>query len=288
VTPQAEAQGAVRRFGSRTAVDAVDLRVSTGEIVGLLGANGAGKTTLIRLILGLLRLDAGEVRLFDSAPSMAARRGVGYVPQGLGLYEDLTVAENVAFAARAFGVATPGLDADLAIVADRPIRDLALGIRRRTAFAAALAHDPRLLILDEPTSGVDALGRAELWDTIRRAAEAGAGALVTTHYMDETQQCDRLVVMANGRVVASGTIAQVIGGAKAVRVDTERWQDAFSVLDDAGMPIALIGRSIRVPAGDPIEVHAALSTAGIAARTDVVPASLEEAFVLLTSSPRGA
>ena len=161
--PQASAHDVVCRFGRLTAVADVDLEVHAGEVVGLLGANGAGKTTLIRLLLGLLHPTSGAVRLFGRAPSRAGRLRLGYVPQGLGLWGDLSVQENLAFSARAFGSAVPALDPELEALRDTLVRDLPHGLRRRLAFAAALAHVPELLVLDEPTSGVDPAARARLW-----------------------------------------------------------------------------------------------------------------------------
>jgi ABC-2 type transport system ATP-binding protein len=292
VTLLAEARGATRRFGAFTAVDGVQLTVRPGEVVGLLGANGAGKTTLIRCLLGLLRVSDGAVALFGSPPSRATRARLGYVPQGLGLYEDLTVAENLDFSARAFAVrghseapaeALAG-DEELAAVRDRTVADLPLGLRRRVAFAAALAHRPDLLVLDEPTSGVDALGRALLWDTIRAVAEAGAGVLVTTHRMSEAEQCDRLVVMADGRVVAEGTTAEIVGGRSTVEVSAERWADAFTALDDAGLATALVGRALRVPGAAREQVDQVLRAAGVEAAVGLVPATLDETFVSLAQA----
>jgi ABC-2 type transport system ATP-binding protein len=289
-----QVNGVTQRFGSFTAVDRVSLTVEAGEVVGLLGANGAGKTTLIRCILGLLRPTSGVVRLFGRPPSRQTRSRLGYVPQGLGLYEDLTVAENLAFAARAFGRADgasgsasaaptgdAGPDPDVAAVADVLVGDLPLGLRRRVAFAAALGHHPDLLVLDEPTSGVDPLGRTRLWDTIRAAAEADAGVLVTTHHMSEAEQCDRLVVMAGGRVVAEGTMAAIIGDASTVQVSTPRWEDAFVALEEAGLPVALVGRALRVPGADRAQVAAVLDAARAEAELRLVPATFEETFVAL-------
>ncbi len=279
----AQTMAVTRRFGSQEAVSRVDLQVSPGEVVGLLGANGAGKTTLIRLALGLLRPTSGGVRLFELPPSRATRARIGYVPQGLGLYDDLTVAENLAFAARAFGhaVRRDRLDADLRTALGTLVRDLPLGLRRRVAFAAALAHDPELLVLDEPTSGVEPLARARLWETIRTAAENGAGVLVTTHHMSEASECDRLVVMVNGAVAAAGTVASIVGDLRTVAVDAERWEGAFAALDAAGLPVALVGRSLRVP-GAPIEgVDRVLRAAKVEARLEVEPATFDEAFVAI-------
>jgi ABC-2 type transport system ATP-binding protein len=273
--------GATRRFGELLAVDHVDLEVDAGEVVGLIGANGSGKTTLIRLLLGLLPPTAGRVRLFGEPPSRRTRARLGYLPQSLGLYEDLTVAENLAFSTAAFGVHDAALEGDLAAVRGVLVRDLPLGLRRRVAFALALGHHPALLVLDEPTSGVDPLQRARLWDTIRASAEGGAGVLVTTHHMSEAEQCDRLVVLASGRVAAEGTMDQVVDGTRAVEVRSGRWEEAFTALDAAGLPVSLVGRTLRVPGADPGAVGGLLADAGVDADLDEVPASFEEAFVVL-------
>jgi ABC-2 type transport system ATP-binding protein/ribosome-dependent ATPase len=279
----AEAVAATRRFADVTAVDAVDLRVGSGEVVGLLGANGAGKTTLIRMLLGLLAPTGGRLRLFGETPSMRTRWRTGYLPQGLGLYDDLTVRQNLAFVAGAFGLHDPpALPADLDAVRDDLVRDLSLGLRRRVAFCAALSHAPDLLVLDEPTSGVEPLAGARLWETIREAAEGGAGVLVTTHNMEESAQCDRLVVMVAGRVAASGTAADVIGDARSVEVRTDRWSAAFDALDAASIPVVLSGRTLRAIGGDTEAVEAALRNAGVEAEVGAVPATFEEAFVSLT------
>jgi ABC-2 type transport system ATP-binding protein len=279
----ATAEGATRRFGELLAVDGVDLEVDGGEVVGLIGANGSGKTTLIRLLLGLLPPTAGRVRLFGEPPSRRTRARLGYVPQSLGLYEDLTVAENLAFSTAAFGVHGVTLEGDLAAVRDVLVRDLPLGLRRRVAFAVALGHRPDLLVLDEPTSGVDPLQRARLWDTIRASAEGGAGVLVTTHHMSEAEQCDRLVVLASGRVAAEGTMDQVVDGTRAVEVRSDRWEEAFTALDAAGLPVSLVGRTLRVPGADPEAVGRLLAEAGLDAEVGMVPASFEEAFVVLAT-----
>jgi ABC-2 type transport system ATP-binding protein len=288
-TPLAETRAVTRRFGTFAAVDGAGLAVHRGEVVGLLGANGAGKTTVIRMLLGLLRPSAGDALLFGAPPSRAARRRLGYVPQGLGLWEDLTVAENLTFAAAAFGSSPPPLDAELAAAEGELVRDLPLGLRRRLAFASALAHRPELLVLDEPTSGVDPRARARLWDTVHEAASGGAGVLVTTHYLEEASQCDRLVIMAAGRVVAEGPEAAIVGDRRAVEVELTSdagdegvdWATAFGVLADAGLPVALHGRTLRVAGGDAARVHDALEARHVTAGLSLVPATLEETFVEL-------
>jgi ABC-2 type transport system ATP-binding protein len=279
--PLARASGAVCRFGDLVAVDHVDLAVQAGEVVGLLGANGAGKTTLIRLLLGLLRPTAGTVALFGEPPSRGTRRRLGYVPQTLGLYEDLSPADNLAFGHAVFG-GGHGLPGDLRAMAGVPVGQLPLGVQRRVAFAQALDHGPDLLVLDEPTSGVDPLARARLWETIRSAADAGAGALVTTHHMDEAAECDRLVVMAAGRVVADGTVGEIVGHATVAMVESEAWAEAFAALEAAGLPASLVGTSLRVPGASPADVERLLP-AGIPARVRSAPATLEERFFQLVA-----
>ncbi len=275
-----QARRLTRSFGSFTAVASVDMRVAAGEVVGLLGANGAGKTTLIRLVLGLLRPSGGSVRLFGAPPSRRTRTRVGYVPQSLGLYDDLSVGENWRFAAGAFHLADTRLPEELSPWRDVPVGDLPLGLARQVAFAVALAHRPELLVLDEPTSGVGPLGGARLWEQIRASAETGAGVLVTTHNMEEAEQCDRLVVMVDGRVAARGTVQELIGDRTVTEVRPSRWPQAFSWLEEHRCSVALHGTALRVdrPAD---EVAALLSAHDPRAEVREVAANLEEAFVAI-------
>jgi ABC-2 type transport system ATP-binding protein len=284
--PLAECADVTCRFGQFTAVRDVSIEVRPGEVVGLLGANGAGKTTLIRMLLGLQHASAGRVALLGQPPSRLTRSRIGYVPQGLGLYDDLTAAENMEFAAAVFGSHFPGLPADIAREAAVPVGLLPLGLQRRLAFAQALSHDPDVLILDEPTSGVDPLGRARLWDTIGRAATAGAGVLVSTHYMEEASECDRLIVMAAGEVVAEGTVAEIVGGARVTIVQTGDWASAFDRLATAGIPATLAGQTLRVPGASVADVAAALRAGDAetaAASMSQAPATLEERFFELAA-----
>lgn len=275
--------GLTRRFGDMTAVDNVDLTVEAGEVVGLLGANGAGKTTLVKVILGLLGPTSGAVDLLGAPPSRRARARVGYLPQGLGLYTDLTVAQQLRFTGRVYGyrpdtTTVPGDGGGV-------IGALPLGARRLAAFAVATGHRPQLLLLDEPTSGLDPLGRARLWEQVRDHADQGRGVLISTHHLSEAEQCDRLVIMAAGRVVATGPPDRIVAGRRVVAVRTDHWQDAFTALDDARLTVALDGRRLRVvdaPAG---RVASLLASAGVAAEADDVPATLEEVFVELARRP---
>jgi ABC-2 type transport system ATP-binding protein/ribosome-dependent ATPase len=280
----AETRRAVRRFGRFTAVAGVDLAVRPGEIVGLLGANGAGKTTLIRLLLGLLPPNEGVIRLFGEAPSIETRRRVGYVPQTLGLYAGLTVQENWDFTAAAFRSTSLPLPADISAWHGQLVGRLPLGAQRQVAFAVALSHRPELLVLDEPTSGVGPLGSARLWEGIRQAAAAGAGALVTTHNMEEAEQCDRLMIMADGKVAASGTAADITAGRSVAEVRSADWSRAFALLDDSKFSVQLHGTALRT-GGQAAEISALLSRAGISATVESVPANLEEAFVAVVAPP---
>ena len=274
-----------RTFGGFVAVDDVTMSVGTGEVVGLLGANGAGKTTLIRMLLGLIATTVGDVELLGGPPDRERRSHLGYVPQGLGLYGDLTVRENLAFSTHAYGTVPPDLPEALRKGADRLVAELPLGLQRQVAFLAALAHDPQVLVLDEPTSGVDALARAALWDTIHEQAEKGVGVLVTTHNMQEAGQCDRLLLMSQARLVAQGSEAEIIGSTTAVAVRTDDWARAFAVLNEAGQPVMLAGRDVRVADADADQVRAVLADAGVMAEVVGVPATIEERMMVLARAP---
>lgn len=275
------ATGVTRHFGNVVAVEDVDITVAEGEVVGLLGANGAGKTTLIRMLLGLLKPTAGTVRMFGQRLGLEQRRRIGYVPQDLGLYVDLTASENLAFRADVFGVAERAVQSLPDGSQDRLVGALSLGEQRLTAFEAATQHDPELFVLDEPTSGVSPLARSELWDLIRRRAEAGAAVLVSTHYMEEAEQADRLVVMAAGRIVAEGTVDDVVAGRTTVEVRTDRWADAFSTLDHDQRRISLAGTTVRVLAEPVDEIRQELTSAAIESECRLVPATLDETMVVL-------
>lgn len=276
----AEARGATMRFGQFAAVSKVDLTVGHGEILGLLGANGAGKTTLIRMLVGLLRPSGGSIRLFGAAPSLQARRRVGYVPQTLGLYGGLTVAENWSFTAAAFRNTGVPLPEGISGWHKQLAGELPLGAQRQVAFAIALAHRPEFLVLDEPTSGVGPLGSARLWEGIRAAADQGAGVLVTTHNLEEAEQCDRLVIMTDGAVVAKGTSDDITAGLKVCEVSANDWARAFALLDAARLPVESHGTTLRVGA-TPEAVRDALAPSSISFTIDEVPANLEEAFVAI-------
>ncbi|MGA3354967.1 MAG: ABC transporter ATP-binding protein [Acidimicrobiales bacterium] len=282
MTILAEARKASMTFGEFSAVDGVDLAVENGEIVGLLGANGAGKTTLIRLLLGLLNPSGGTVQLFGAAPTLSTRRRLGYVPQTLGLYADLTVEENWTFSTAAFHVSQAKIPERIAPWRTELVGALPLGTQRQAAFAIALSHQPELLVLDEPTSGVGPLASARLWQEVRQATEGGVGVLVTTHNMEEAEQCDRLVVMADGRVSVRGTAAEIVGDRTVAEVRSDDWRQAFVALEYGGFAVTAYGASLRV-VGTAAAASELLTRRGISAEVEAVPATLEEAFVAIVT-----
>jgi ABC-2 type transport system ATP-binding protein len=216
-----EAKALTRRFGGLTAVDRVDLRVCRGEIFGCLGPNGSGKSTLMRMLLGLLEPTAGEVRVLGCtipADAERLRPSVGYMTQRFSLYEDLSVRENLEFAAAIFGLPrrmqrdrVEAAIVDAGMERYRSMRAAALsgGWKQRLALAAATIHRPELLLLDEPTAGVDPQSRRRFWEKLFRLAAEGTTILVSTHYMDEAVRCHRLCMLRDGRRVAVGAPRQL-------------------------------------------------------------------------------
>ncbi len=201
-----------KHFGPIRAVDGLNLAVQAGEIYGLLGPNGSGKTTLIRLITGLLKPTSGSVTVLDQdMPNKAVLAQVGYMPQAKSLYDDLTIRENVAFFAEMCGGASRArVDEVVALIdlqdrADSLVRTLSSGMKQRTSLACALVHRPQLLLLDEPTVGVDPQLRATFWSYFRRLADEGVTLIVSSHVMDEAERCDRLGFMRQGRLLAEGS-----------------------------------------------------------------------------------
>jgi ABC-2 type transport system ATP-binding protein len=209
-----EAKGLTKLFGDFTAVDHVSFEVASGEVVGYLGPNGSGKTTTIRMLIGLLLPSAGSAKVlgFDAIhQSEQVRTRIGYMSQKFALYQELSVEENLTFYAGVYGVRGRGriqevLDLlDLTDFSKERINDLSTGWRQRVALATAIVHDPQLLFLDEPTSGVDPTARRAFWDLIYELVERGVTAFVTTHYMDEAEYCNRVGIMREGKLLAMDT-----------------------------------------------------------------------------------
>ena len=232
-------EGVRRRFGDFWAVDGVDFQIRRGEIFGLLGANGAGKTTTFRMLCGLLPATAGrlEVAGLDLRhAAAAARQRVGYMSQKFSLYGILSVAQNLDFFASAYGLNGAARRAridwaltefELAEFAEQASADLPLGFKQRLAMACALMHEPEIIFLDEPTSGVDPLARREFWQRINALARRGVTVLVTTHFMEEAEYCDRLAIMAAGKILATDEPAAIKARARSAEHPEPSMEDAF-------------------------------------------------------------
>lgn len=212
-----EAQELTKKFGDFTAVNRITFEVKKGEVFGFLGANGAGKTTAIRMLTGLLMPSSGEARVagFDiyKEPEQI-KRNIGYMSQKFSLYQDLTPRENIRFFGGIYGLSYKEIRRQskeligrlgMEKVANKQVSELPLGWKQRLAFSLALLHEPQIVFLDEPTSGVDPITRRTFWELIHQEADAGTTIFVTTHYMDEAEYCRRLSVMVAGRIEALGS-----------------------------------------------------------------------------------
>ena len=222
-----------KSFGSFKALNGVTLRVRQGEIYGLLGPNGAGKTTLIRLICGLLEAHAGTVTVLGQRmPNVPVLRHIGYMTQQAALYPDLSAEENVHFFGAINGRVDGVRDAlefvDLWDRRKSVVSTLSGGMRTRCSLACALVHKPELLLLDEPTVGVDPQLRVQLWDGFRTMAAGGTSIVVSSHVMDEAERCDRLGLIRFGKLLAEGTVAEI-----KAKAGVDRLEDAFLKLSEA-------------------------------------------------------
>jgi ABC-2 type transport system ATP-binding protein len=248
--PAIEVRDLLRRFGDFVAVDHVSFSVRRGEIFGLLGPNGAGKSTTFRMLCGLLKPSGGTAHVAGldllRAPA-AARARIGYMAQRFSLYAELSVRENLRFFARVYGldrtaqtraIAAALHDFDLEQAADDVAGELPLGLKQRLALAASLLHGPDILFLDEPTSGVDPLARREFWARIGRLAEAGVTVLVTSHFMDEAEYCDRLGIVNQGRLAAVDTPAALRARVRTAALPEPTLEDAFIALVQVDTPRA--------------------------------------------------
>jgi ABC-2 type transport system ATP-binding protein len=215
-----DVHGLTKRFGRKTAVDGVDIAVPEGQVWGFLGPNGSGKTTTIRMLCGLLKPDAGSGTCLGydiRSQTESIKRNVGYMTQRFSFWEDLSIRENLEFVARIYEIRErkQKIDATLARLGlgqrqDQLAGELSGGWKQRLALAACMLHEPRLLLLDEPTAGVDPQARREFWEEIHHLSQSGLTVLVSTHYMDEAERCDRVVFINLGHIVARGTVQDVI------------------------------------------------------------------------------
>jgi ABC-2 type transport system ATP-binding protein len=226
-----EATDLTRTFGAFTAVDHIKFDVGVGEVFGFLGANGAGKTTAMRMLTGLLRPSGGRATVAGhdvAADSEGVKRDIGYMSQRFSLYDDLTVRENIQLYGGIYDIPRVELRdriqrilmrLKLERAAGDLVRSIPLGWKQKLAFSVALLHEPKVVFLDEPTSGVDPIVRREFWELIYQAAHDGTTVLVTTHYMDEAEYCDRISIMVAGRIEALGTPAELKRNAGVKSVD---------------------------------------------------------------------
>jgi ABC-2 type transport system ATP-binding protein len=291
-----DVHGLTKRFGDRVVVDHFDMRVTRGRIYGFLGPNGSGKTTTIRMLCGLLTPDDGEGTCMGyNIRTQAAqiKREVGYMTQKFGLYEDLSIEENLDFIARVYAVARRAekVKATLERLGLYSRRrqlagTLSGGWKQRLALAACLIHDPQLLLLDEPTAGVDPAARRDFWDEIHDLAAAGLTVLVSTHYMDEAERCHELAYISYGKLLTHGTVAEVIAGAGLVTWaitggDLVAVAHALKAAKDI-RTVAPFGTTLHVSADREAALQAALAPFHAAGLTiQPIEPSLEDVFIAL-------
>lgn len=295
--PAIDVRGLVKRFNGRTVVDHVSMQVQTGEIAGFLGPNGSGKTTTIRLMCGLLTPDAGEGRVLGHdirRAGAAIKREVGYMTQRFSLYEDLTIEENLTFVAGLYDLQSPRAAvrdtlSDLGLTSRKGqlAGSLSGGWKQRLALAACIMHRPRLLMLDEPTAGVDPKARREFWDEIHQLAAGGLTVLVSTHYMDEAERCHKINYIAYGKLIASGTVAEMVRNAGLATMILEGPGVAEAARQLRGMAgvdqVAAYGTTLHVIGRDGAALRR--SATEVAARTGTrqteAEPNLEDVFIQL-------
>jgi ABC-2 type transport system ATP-binding protein len=298
-----EIRDLVKTFGTFVAVDHVSLEVGKGEIFGFLGPNGAGKSTTIRMLCGLLTPTAGQASVsgFDVATQPEEiRRSIGYMSQKFSLYDDLTVEENIDFFSGIYGVPRalrPERKAyvlEMAGLTERRragTRTLSGGWKQRLALGCAILHDPPVLFLDEPTSGVDPIARGQFWGLIHDLSETGHTIFVSTHYMDEAEYCHRLALMYRGKVIALGTPPELkagLTGHTLLQLDTDRPLDTMGAVETLPgvLDVAVFGGGLHVTvdAEEPAvsAIRAALGAAGIGVkRLEKIDPSMEDVFVAM-------
>src|SRR5215813_4109111 len=291
-----DVRGMTKRFGQRIAVDHLDLQVRQGEICGFLGPNGSGKTTTIRMLCGLLRPDAGSGTCLGQdvlTQSDAIKRQVGYMTQRFSFWEDLSIAENLDFVARIYALRDrrqAGRESlqrlGLEDRKDQLAGQLSGGWKQRLALAACLIHRPKLLLLDEPTAGVDPKARRDFWEEIHQLAAQGLTFLITTHYMDEAERCQRLAYISKGKLLADGTADEVIS-----RVGLTTWSVlgpdlaklAEQLRESPGVRQAVaFGNSLHVSSNNASELeHAIAPFRRDPYQWQQIPSGLEDAFISL-------
>jgi len=298
-----DVHGMTKRFGDRTVVDRMDLQVRRGEIYGFLGPNGSGKTTFIRMLCGLLRADGGGgtcLGLNVITESEAIKGQVGYMTQRFSFYEDLSIAENLDFVARMYAVKNRR----------RTVRDtierlglagrerqltgqLSGGWKQRMALAACLIHEPQLLLLDEPTAGVDPKARRDFWEEIHRLAGRGLTVLITTHYMDEAERCHRLAYIFNGKLLVRGTVEEVVSHAGLTTWSVSGGNPLELAEQLRGKPgvqqTVAFGNELHVAGVDAAALEQSIAPFRVPPHEwRQIPPGLEDVFINLMETARGA
>jgi ABC-2 type transport system ATP-binding protein len=304
-TPSVEVDHLVKRFGSFAAVDDVTFQARRGEIFGFLGPNGSGKSTTIRILCGLLVPTSGRALVAGidvAANPEAVRQQIGYMSQKFSLYDDLRVAENLRFFGGMYSVPSRELPQRIAWALEMaglqgrektPTRSLPVGWKQRLALGCAVLHRPPIVFLDEPTSGVDPVSRRQFWNLIRGMVRDGVTVFVTTHYMDEAEYCDRLVLLDRGHIVAMGTPAQLKATkmkGQLLLIECEPLGRALDLLHSAPgvLDAAVFGRNIHAVVADAAAAVPAIRDLLAAqhvqaGRVEPIPATLEDVFVSLTA-----
>jgi ABC-type multidrug transport system ATPase subunit len=291
-----------KSFGARKVVDGLSLQVDQGEICGFLGANGSGKTTTIRMLCGLLVPDGGEgecigLDIIRQAPLI--RRHVGYMTQKFSFYEDLTVFENLDFVASVYEMTNRRAAVEdimarmgLADRADQLAGQLSGGWKQRLALAACVLHQPKLLLLDEPTAGVDAKARREFWDLIHDMAGEGLTVLVSTHYMDEAERCNRIVYLGNDRIIVQGAAEEVSRQSNLIT-----YEATGEAIDEAARKLrkiegveaaAVFGRALHVAGTDRAALERAIHSVDGDLKWSEVQPRLEDVFIHMLSVKEGS
>jgi ABC-2 type transport system ATP-binding protein len=300
----------VKKFGDFTAVDHVSIRVRVGEVFGFLGPNGAGKSTVIRILCGLLRPTSGRATVggFDVATHPEEiRRHIGYMSQKFSLYDDLTVSQNIDFFSGIYGVPKARRMerkqyvlrmADLEERSDTTTRLLPGGWKQRLALGCAILHEPPILFLDEPTSGVDPIARRSFWDLIYDLSEAGQTIFVTTHYMDEAEYCHRLALINGGRIIAAGTPASLkeeLSSRTLLQLDSSDPLESMRALENQPEidDVAVFGGGLHIAVQNPeratVRIREILAANNIdIRRLDRIPPTMEDVFVALIEQQASA
>jgi ABC-2 type transport system ATP-binding protein len=296
-----DARNITKRFGEHVVVNAISLQVRRGEVCGFLGPNGSGKTTFLRMLCGLLTPDGGEGRCLGldiRSESDEIKKRVGYMTQRFGFYEDLTLAENLDFVARVYGVPNRRAAVEASLeqlgLAGRRRQlagELSGGWKQRLALAACMIHQPELLLLDEPTAGVDPKARRDFWEEIHRLAARGLTVLITTHYMDEAERCHRLAYIAYGNLLTQGTVAEVIraGGLSTWRVSGENLYPLAEKLRTRNgvHEVVAFGNTLHVSGRDAARLDAAVLPLQTGAEHwERIEPGLEDVFISLMRSAR--